>query len=149
MAQISTDYTSGITSANETTSRNAMDSLDKNAFLQLLVTEMSNQDPLNPMEDSDFIAQLAQFSVLEQMENMNTSTLKSQGMELIGKTVTAVLDSMNSSYVTGRVENIIYNGSSVYANIEGNIVNIDKIKEIIENDAASDKDKDEADKENA
>ena len=45
--------------------------LDKNAFLKLLIAELSNQDPLNPMED-----QMAQFSSLEQMQNMN-KTLES------------------------------------------------------------------------
>ncbi len=47
--------------------------LDKDAFLKLLVTQMQNQDPLSPMEDREFIAQMAQFSSLEQMQNLNTS----------------------------------------------------------------------------
>lgn len=45
--------------------------LDKNAFLHLLTTQLANQDPLNPMDDREFIAQLAQFSSLEQMNNLN------------------------------------------------------------------------------
>lgn len=44
--------------------------LGKDAFLQLLITQLQNQDPTNPMEDRDFIAQMAQFSSLEQMQNM-------------------------------------------------------------------------------
>jgi len=48
-----------------------MKSLGKDDFLQLLVTKMQNQDPLSPMEDEAFIAQLAQFSTLEQMNNIS------------------------------------------------------------------------------
>jgi len=48
----------------------SMQSLGKDDFLQLLVTKLEHQDPLNPMEDEDFIAQLAQFSSLEQMYNI-------------------------------------------------------------------------------
>lgn len=48
----------------------SMQVLGKNEFLQLLVTKLEHQDPLNPMEDEDFIAQLAQFSSLEQMYNI-------------------------------------------------------------------------------
>jgi len=51
-------------------------SLDKDAFLKLLITQLQNQDPLNPMDDKESIAQLAQFSSLEQMEQMNSSFTK-------------------------------------------------------------------------
>lgn len=48
-------------------------SLDKNAFMLLLVTQFKYQDPLNPMDDKEFVAQMAQFSSLEQLMNLNTS----------------------------------------------------------------------------
>ncbi|MFJ7648146.1 flagellar hook assembly protein FlgD [Lysinibacillus sp. NPDC097279] len=44
--------------------------LGKDAFLKLLITQLQHQDPTNPMDDRDFIAQMAQFSSLEQMQNM-------------------------------------------------------------------------------
>ncbi|AIE59658.1 flagellar hook assembly protein FlgD [Bacillus methanolicus] len=78
--------------------------LGKDDFLKILITQLQNQDPLNPMQDKDFIAQMAQFSTLEQMTNIEKSLenfLKSQEQNymlqasmLIGKTVT-FLDSNN------------------------------------------------------
>lgn len=47
--------------------------LGKDSFLQLLVNQLRNQDPLNPVNDKEFLAQMAQFSALEQMQNLNKS----------------------------------------------------------------------------
>lgn len=56
---------------NKKTEDKKTNDLDKDAFLRLLTTQLANQDPLNPIEDREFIAQLAQFSSLEQMQNLN------------------------------------------------------------------------------
>ncbi len=56
--------------------------LDKDAFLKLLVTQLQYQDPLSPMEDTEFIAQLAQFSSLEQVQNLNEN-IKTIGVEML------------------------------------------------------------------
>ena len=61
--------TDSATTANTTKART--DGLGRDAFLQLLVTQMSHQNPLQPQEDGAFIAQLAQFSSLEQLQTMN------------------------------------------------------------------------------
>ncbi|MDR0273573.1 MAG: hypothetical protein LBI27_09690, partial [Clostridiales bacterium] len=63
--------------------------LDKNAFLQLLITQLQYQDPLNPMDDRDFIAQMAQFSALEQQMQLNQSFERSQAFGTIGKNINA------------------------------------------------------------
>ena len=62
--------------------------LNKNDFLNLLVTQLRNQNPLEPMKDQEFIAQLAQFSQLEQLENMNSSlAISTQVSYLMSQTI--------------------------------------------------------------
>jgi flagellar basal-body rod modification protein FlgD len=91
-----------------------VNNLDKDAFLKLLIAELSNQDPMNPMEDKDFIAQLATFSSLEQMQKMNTANEKvsssqaaTQAISLIGRQVDfASTDS--TSGVSGEVTSVVF-----------------------------------------
>lgn len=68
--------------------------LGQQQFMQLLVTQLQNQDPLEPLKNQDFLAQLAQFSTLESMDNLNrqfssylSAQLLSQGAELLGRTI--------------------------------------------------------------
>lgn len=77
---------SGATTATE---RKTKDSLGKDDFLKLLTTQLRYQDPLKPMEDKEFVAQLAQFSALEQMMNVGQATNLSYGISILGKRVFA------------------------------------------------------------
>ncbi|WP_052085832.1 flagellar hook capping FlgD N-terminal domain-containing protein [Clostridium sp. HMP27] len=98
--------------------------LDKNAFLQILAAELTNQDPLSGGKDgTEYVAQMAQFANLEQMTNMNTSMNFSGASGLIGKTV--MIDSLNDKgeYHVGTVTGVSKDGSAVRVN-----VNVGKIK---------------------
>ncbi len=82
--------TSNVTSAADTQNQNSQksdqmgDGLGEDAFLKLLVTQLQHQDPMQPQDDSQFLAQLAQFSSLEQLTTISSSiqqlvTLVQQG----------------------------------------------------------------------
>lgn len=78
----------------ETNPRVPVRSLTQDDFLKLLTTQMSSQDPMNPMKDADFIAQMAQFSALEQakalgedVSQLNAQQQFAQAASLLGRTV--------------------------------------------------------------
>ena len=77
-------------------------SLGKEDFLHLLTVQLRYQDPMNPMENTDFIAQMAQFSSLEQLQNMNQSLEKGLGSE--AQLQDAFRNSMATSLVGRTVE---------------------------------------------
>jgi len=73
------DPTSGTGSSGNKTNQPTAEratGLGREAFLQLLVTQLAHQSPLAPQADGEFIAQLAQFSTLEQLTNMNATLMK-------------------------------------------------------------------------
>jgi flagellar basal-body rod modification protein FlgD len=59
--------------------------VDKQEFLMLLVAQLRNQDPMKPMEDREFIAQLAQFNTLEQMQMLNRTVAAANEMTILGQ----------------------------------------------------------------
>lgn len=94
--------------------------LDRDAFLRLLITQLQFQDPLNPMNDTDFIAQLAQFSSLEQMQNMNNNTIKSQAFSMIGNGIIAQVrneQTGNSELVQGAVRAVVMKNGQPFLSV--------------------------------
>lgn len=141
MAVSSTDGVTSVEQAQEymksngTTTKEATNNLDKDAFLKLLMTQMQYQDPLNPMDNTEFVAQLAQFSSLEQMSNLYKSSAYSQGIAMVGKDITATVYNDATSqydYVEGTVESVVVKNGNVYLSVGETDVPIEKVETVTE-----------------
>ena len=113
--------------------RTASQELGKDDFLKLLLTQLSNQDPTSPMENTEFIAQMAQFSSLEQMTNMSTEFAKlanmpnsNEAVSLLGKNVTI---STGDTSVNGVVE-AVTRGEDPQVEVNGMLYSMDQIKSV-------------------
>lgn len=107
---MSTSSVSSVGSGSSLTSAVAgSGALGKQAFLELLVTQLKNQDPLDPMKNEDFLAQLAQFSSVESLENLrdvSTTSSEIEAASLVGKNVYAVTGD-NDTEVSGTVSAVL------------------------------------------
>lgn len=111
----------------QSTKKGGAKSLGKNEFLQLLAAQLQYQNPLEPMSDSDFVAQLAQFSSLEQMEALNTTMTNYQYYSLAGKYVAAdtKLEDGRIGTVIGIVDSVFTKNGTSYSEL-GSCIFIDK-----------------------
>lgn len=105
--------------------------LGKDAFLQLLVAQMKYQDPLNPSSDTEWVSQMAQFSSLEQMQNLNSTMTNSQAFSLIGQTVSVTTD---SGEVEGIVQYVNISDGTAYVSVNGLTYEADKVKSVLSAD---------------
>lgn len=97
--------------------------VSQNTFLTLLLTQLKNQDPMNPQDSSQFVSQLASFSSLEQMTQVNSkmeTVLENSVVSLIGQTVTVADSSSQSGFSQGTVSGIVYYSDGPAVVINGN-----------------------------
>lgn len=117
------------TSSSSATRRNTGE-LGKDDFLKLLVTQLQYQDPLNPMDDTEFMGQMAQFSALEQMQNLNATFSSVKAFGLMDKYITAIVqdtESGEAKYVSGVVDGVKISGSTTYVTVGNYEISVDNI----------------------
>ena len=126
--------TASSTSTSSTSSSSNI--LGKDAFLKLLVTQMKYQDPLNPNTDTEYIAQLATFSQLEQLKNLSSTASASQALGLVGKTVKLKAENAtgNTSYITGKVDYVTMSGSETKLSVDSKLYSFDQLDKVLDED---------------
>jgi flagellar basal-body rod modification protein FlgD len=124
------------TSSTKDLFSSSQNDLGKDAFLDLLVAQLSHQDPLEPMENEEFIAQMATFSQLEQAINLNDNFeafMKGQSLanyaSLMGKEVTA-LDTDGETELTGTVESLVLENGKTYISVNDKTLPVENIIKI-------------------
>jgi flagellar basal-body rod modification protein FlgD len=116
------DSTTQVTPTPTQLSRNTSGSLGKDDFLKLLVAQLQHQDPMNPMQDSEFMGQMASFSTLEQVTNMVADNETTGAIGLIGRTVT--YQGTDRVPHTGVVEKVTTAGGKPLLTVDG-VDNVD------------------------
>jgi flagellar basal-body rod modification protein FlgD len=131
---------STVSSTSTATSTESVGALGKDEFFKMLIAQLKNQDPLNPQDGAEFSAQLAQFTSLEQLTNLN-KTLEAQGasysalmnlqsVSMIGKEVEAsVFDSQTgeSKTVTGTVSAVQFKDNSIHLTVNDQEIAFDDV----------------------
>lgn len=103
--------------------------LDKDAFLGLLVAQMKYQDPLEPTSNTEFVSQYAQFSSLEQMQNMSNALELSRASSMVGQVVSVdTVDSSNKpTTIQGKVDYVLFENNKAYVSIGGALYALDDV----------------------
>ena len=121
--------------ANAKTSKEGANSeLDKDAFLKLLVTQMQNQDPLEPTDNTEYMSQLAQFSSLEAMQNISSQGSVTQAMSLTGQYVIMnTTDAAgNLKQISGLVDFVTVTDGKAMLNINGTYYSYDDFDSVVD-----------------
>ncbi|MBO7358136.1 MAG: flagellar hook capping protein [Lachnospiraceae bacterium] len=124
---------SSISLSSETKTSNS--SLDKDAFLQLLVAQMKYQDPLEPTDNTEYVAQLATFSELEEMQNLSSTMSFQRASGLVGQEVVCKVTNASTGateYVQGIVDYVVYEGSKAYLSIDESLYNVDDVYQVMD-----------------
>lgn len=124
---------------NVTSSSNTQKSneLGYDQFLQILCAEMQYQDPLNPTSNTDYVAQMATFTQVESMLNMQNTMTSSQANDLVGKYVIMKVTSSSTgevTYAAGNVDYVLHQNGKTFLSIEDNLYDIKDLDTVADPD---------------
>ena len=122
-AQVIDGVISKTNNIEKTKTADELNKLGKDSFLKLLVAQMENQDPMQPQSNTEWVSQLATYSTLEQMQNMNAVMTNSQAFGLIGQDVIVATKNADGkeSTISGKVDFVSVKGNKSYLSIDGNL----------------------------
>ena len=123
------------TSASTSTQKS--NDLGYDQFLQILCAEMQYQDPLNPTSNTDYIAQMATFTQVESMLNMQNTMTSSQANDLVGKYVIMKVTSSTTgevSYAAGNVDYVLHQNGKTFLSIGDSLYNIEDLDTVADVD---------------
>ncbi|SMC96154.1 flagellar hook capping FlgD N-terminal domain-containing protein [Sporomusa malonica] len=114
--------------------RSTGNDLDANSFLELLATQMKYQDPLEPVSNTEFVAQMAQFNSLQRLQDISNSMDSTRAYGLIGKVVsyTTTDDSGKQTIEFGTVQTVYTKNGQSYLTINGKDISLDNVVEVAE-----------------
>jgi flagellar basal-body rod modification protein FlgD len=107
---------------------NARTTMDTYQFLRLLIAELTSQNPMDPVKDRDFLAQMAQLNTAQQMERIGNMFTTFQAAGLIGREVEAALPT--GTVLTGKVESVQMRAGRVLLTVNGETVALETIRTI-------------------
>ena len=125
----------GVSPSEAKANTNKSSDLDKEAFLQLLVTQMKYQDPLEPTDNTEYVSQLATFSELEQMTNLVASSDLTRASQLVGQYVTVKEknETTGEERITGgKVDYVTVENGKGYLNIGDSKYSIDDLDSVVD-----------------
>ena len=108
--------------------------MDKDAFLQLLVAQMQYQDPLEPTSNTEYISQYAQFSQVEQIQNMASTTELARASSLVGQEVYVKTSGSSDGVKYGKVDYVVFENGKAYLSIDENLYSLDDLDTIVDLD---------------
>ncbi len=124
----------GTKGAGEDENRKTGSAMDKDSFLQLLVAQMKYQDPMEPTSNTEYIAQYAQFSELEAMNNLSSNMDLQRATSLVGKEV--IVKSTGASgetvYTQGKVDFVSSEGTKAFLTVDGKKFSIEDLDSVID-----------------